>query len=90
MSQIKVSKPSPEKLDSLGTDKWSSWECDPSIFDWQYASNESAYILEGKVKVTTADGEEVEITKGDLVYFPKGLKCKWNVLEKISKVYNFS
>ena len=90
MSQIKVEKPSPERLDSLGTDKWSSWECDPSVFDWQYESNESAYILEGKVKVTTADGEEVEITKGDLVYFPKGLKCKWNVLEKIRKVYNFS
>ncbi|HAG51262.1 MAG TPA: cupin, partial [Deltaproteobacteria bacterium] len=34
--------------------------------------------------------EEVEIKKGDLVTFPKGLKCKWNVIERIRKAYIFN
>ncbi|MFC1753375.1 cupin domain-containing protein [Thermoproteota archaeon] len=89
MSEIKVEVPTQEKLDSLGVKSWSPWECEPSTFDWEYSANETAYVLEGRVKVKTAQGE-VEIKKGDLVYFPKGLKCTWKVIERISKVYSFS
>ncbi len=89
MAKIKVEKVTDEKLNALDINSWSSWECEPSTFDWEYDSNETAYVLEGKVKVKTAD-EEVEINKGDLVTFPKGLKCTWNVIEKIKKVYTFS
>lgn len=89
MSRIKKEKPTKEKLDSLGIDKWSPWECDKSTFDWEYSSDETAYVFEGKVKVKTNE-EEVEINAGDLVTFPKGLKCSWNVIEKIRKVYKFS
>ena len=67
---------------------WSVWECGPSEFDWQYSDKEIAYVYEGKVKVKTDSGD-IEINKGDLVTFPKGLKCKWQVLEKIRKVYKF-
>lgn len=88
MSEIKIEKPSQEKLKSLNIDGWSPWECEPSTFDWEYDSNETAYVLEGKVKVVTPSGE-VEINKGDLVTFPKGLKCTWKVLETIRKVYTF-
>lgn len=88
MSEIKIKKPSQEELKSMGTDRWSAWECEPSTFDWEYDSNETAYVLEGKVKVKTPAGE-VEINKGDLVTFPKGLKCTWNVINKIRKVYTF-
>ncbi|MBU0599419.1 cupin domain-containing protein [bacterium] len=87
MAEIKIEKPSIEKLESIGVKNWSSWECKPSTFDWEYTSDETAYILEGKVKVITST-EEVEINKGDLVTFPKGLKCTWKVMEKIRKVYN--
>lgn len=86
MSEIKVEKPTKEKLDALGVQKWSSWECAASTFDWEYDEAETCYILEGKVKVKTPDGE-VEFGKGDLVTFPKGLKCTWNVIRKIRKVY---
>lgn len=88
MSKIRIEKPTKEKLDSLGTDKWSPWECEPSTFDWEYDSDETAYVFSGKVKVKTPE-EEVEINAGDLVTFPKGLKCTWNVIEKIRKVYTF-
>lgn len=89
MSKINIEKASKEKLDSLGVNNWNPWSCEPSTFDWEYDSDELAYVLAGKVKVKAEDGEEVEINKGDLVCFPKGLKCTWNVLEKIQKVYTF-
>lgn len=88
MVQIKVEKPAKEKLEMLRVNEWSLWECDPSTFDWEYSDDETCYILEGKVKVKTFT-EEIEINKGDLVLFPKGLRCTWNVIEKIRKVYKF-
>lgn len=89
MAEIKVEKVSKEELDSLGVSNWSPWACEPSTFDWEYTSAETAYVLEGKVKIKTEEGDEVEISKGDLVHFPKGLRCKWNVIERIRKVYTF-
>jgi len=88
MAQIKIEKPDRKKLETLGVSRWSPWECDVSTFDWKYDSDEICYILEGKVKVKTPK-EEVEINRGDLVTFPKGLKCTWDVLKKIRKVYTF-
>jgi hypothetical protein len=88
MVEIKVEKLSDEELKSLGVNKWSPWECESSTFDWEYDDKETCYVLEGKVKVKTPDGE-VEFGKGDLVTFSKGLKCTWNVIEKIRKVYKF-
>ena len=95
MPTIKIERPSPEAKKKLGipespqrTGPWSVWECGPSTFDWQYSDREVAYVYEGKVRVRTADGQ-VEINKGDLVTFPKGLACTWQVLEKIRKVYKF-
>lgn len=89
MPKIKIERPTKEMFKQLNIKNWSPWECVPSTFDWEYDCDESAYVLEGKVKVKTAE-EEVEIKKGDLVHFPKGLKCTWNVLERISKVYTLS
>ena len=88
MSEILVEVPTEEKLERLNIREWSPWECEPSTFDWEYSSDEIAYVLEGKVKIKTPKGE-VEIKKGDLVHFPKGLQCTWNVIEKIRKVYTF-
>jgi hypothetical protein len=86
--RIEVKRPSEEELKRLGVESWSPWECEPSEFDWEYFSMETAYILEGKASIKTDEGE-VLIQKGDLVRFPKGLKCNWHVLEKIRKVYTF-
>jgi len=95
MSEIKIERPSADKLKELKIPKapkevgqWSVWECEPSTFDWHYSQTEVAYVYQGKVKVKTDSGE-VEINKGDLVTFPKGLGCTWNVIETIRKVYQF-
>jgi hypothetical protein len=88
MCEIRIERPSKEELNKLGISNWSLWECEPSTFDWEYSCNETAYVLEGKVKVETKSGQ-VEIKKGDLVHFPKGLKCTWRVEDRIRKVYRF-
>lgn len=87
MSDIIITSPTKDELDKLGIAQWSSWECDPSEFDWQYPNKETAYVFKGKVMVSTNDGKEVEINNGDLVVFPKGLKCHWKVIDRIEKVY---
>ncbi|MFH1958684.1 MAG: cupin domain-containing protein [bacterium] len=89
MSEIKVEKPAQEKLKSLGVENWPVWECEPSAFDWEYDSNEDCYILEGSVTVKTGGGD-VSFGKGDFVSFPRGLKCRWVVAEKVRKHYKFS
>ena len=89
MTEIRIEKPTEKRLEELGIKNWSPWECEPSQFDWEYSSNETAYLFEGRVKIKTSSGE-VEIKKGDLVFFPKGLRCNWNVVEKVKKVYSFS
>lgn len=88
MEKIKKSKPSKDDLKKLDLSSWSPWSCEVSSFDWEYSDTETCYIKEGEVRVETADGE-VEITAGDLVTFPKGLKCKWHVSKPIRKVYKF-
>ena len=85
---IKIQKPTPDQLKALNIDAWSTWACPPSSFEWEYEGRETAYVFEGRVTVTTPF-EEVSIGKGDLVIFPKGLKCKWTVHEAVRKVYKF-
>ncbi|MBM4286718.1 MAG: cupin domain-containing protein [Deltaproteobacteria bacterium] len=87
--KITKEKATPEKLQALQVESWSPWECEPSTFDWYYDSDETAYVREGQVTVTCPDGEKVDIGPGDLVRFPKGLSCTWEVKKKIRKVFRF-
>lgn len=90
MSQIKVEKnPSQERLGELGVRSWPTWTKEVSEFPWSYDADEVCYILEGRVIVTPDGGEPVEIEKGDLVTFPKGLSCTWKVVQGIRKHYDF-
>ncbi len=81
--------PAPGKLDVLGVEEWPIWEKEPSEFPWTYDRQEVCYILEGKIIVTPDGGEPVELGRGDLVTFPKGMSCTWKVVEFISKHYRF-
>lgn len=72
------------------TGKSNRWGCGPSKFPWTYSDKETCYLLEGKVKVTPAGSDEsVEIGAGDLVVFPKGMSCTWDVSVAVDKHYNF-
>jgi len=89
MSDIKIERPSEGQLKELGVSGWPIWEKEISKFDWHYSDTETCYLLEGKVTVTTKDGKSVSFGTGDLVTFPKGLSCVWDIQEAVRKHYNF-
>ncbi|KAF7001948.1 hypothetical protein CFC21_017500 [Triticum aestivum] len=82
--------PAESRLSELGVRQWPKWGCEKSKFPWTYSAKETCYLLQGKVKVYP-DGEEgfVEIAAGDLVVFPKGMSCTWDVAEAVDKHYKF-
>jgi hypothetical protein len=85
MKTITVVKPSPEQVaDMKGRP---TWEKEASSFDWFYDEPETALVLEGRVRVTGEDGRTVEFGPGDLVTFPAGLSCRWEVIEPVRKHY---
>jgi len=89
MAKITVEKPSPDKLASLGVTRWPIWTKEISEFPWNYSSQEIAYILEGEVTVIEQGGEAVNFGAGDLVTFPSGLACTWQVKKALRKHYQF-
>jgi hypothetical protein len=88
MSEIQVKKPSPEELERLGVNSWGTWGCDVSRFDWHYDATETCYLLEGEVTVET-EGGQTQIQAGDLVVFPQGLSCVWDVKAPVRKHFKF-
>ncbi len=80
---------SPAKLDILGIDGWPVWNKEVSRFDWHYEREEVCYILDGEATVTPSDGEAVTITRGDLIHFPAGMSCVWEITTAIEKHYTF-
>jgi len=90
MSEIRIERDPPrERLESLGVEGWPVWSCGVSTFPWTYDETETCYLLEGEVVVTPEGGEPVTIRAGDLVTFPRGLSCTWEVLSPVRKHYSF-
>ena len=80
--KILVRKPCDAEIKFMSTQK--TWESDICEFDYTYDSDETVLIDYGRAEVC-CDGEWIEFGKGDLVFFPKYLDCKWRVLEPIRK-----
>ena len=90
MSDIRIEKkPDEGKLQEIGVKSWPIWEKEVSSFPWTYDSSETCLILEGEVIVTPTNGEPVKIESGNLVTFPRGMSCQWDIKKRIKKHYNF-
>ncbi len=88
VKDIIVRKPIAAEADECR--KWPIWSCQPSSFDWDYTQKETCLIIEGEVTVKDRPGEnEVSFGSGDLVIFPEGLKCVWQIGKAVKKHYNF-
>jgi uncharacterized protein len=89
-TEIKIERqPSQERLNQLGVFKWSIWTKEVSEFPWTYDEAETCYFLEGDVIVTPDGGQPVQVGKGDLVTFPAGMSCTWNITQDVRKHYRF-
>ncbi len=85
---IKIEKLSQSEILKRGINTWPIWEKEIATFPWEYDSDEYCFILQGEV-VVNANGTDYHIEEGDFVWFPKGLKCTWNILSPIRKYYQF-
>ncbi len=81
--------PAPAKLEVMGVYDWPTWSKEASTFPWSYDNSETCYILSGEVVVTPEGGEPVHIKRGDLVTFPAGMSCTWEIRADVKKHYKF-
>ena len=87
---ILVASPCPESIiKELNIKDWPIWTCNPSSFDWTYDEKETCLLLEGQVTVTPKGGQPVKFSAGDLVTFPAGMDCRWEVHQAVRKYYRF-
>lgn len=90
MSPIKVERqPAEQRLEELGVRGWSIWTKEVSTFPWSYDDSETCYFLEGEAVITPDGGKPVHIARGDLVTFPAGMRCTWDVRSAVRKHYRF-
>jgi uncharacterized cupin superfamily protein len=89
MSEIIVEKnPTQARLEALGVSKWPTWQKEVSVFPWTFPEQEIAHILEGECVITPENGVPVSFAKGDLVTFPAGMRCSWEVKQPLHKHYH--
>ena len=87
---ILITSPCPENtFEELGIKSWPIWTCEESSFDWTYDDKETCYLIEGEVTVTPEGGEPVKFGSRDLVTFPAGMSCRWDVHKAVRKHYRF-
>ncbi len=84
---MKIYKPTEKQIKE--TQDWGTWGKEPSSFPWFYDEKETCYILEGEAEVKDNAGNSIKFTVGDMVEFPQGLECEWNITQTIRKKYKF-
>ena len=80
--EIIVRKPTESEKKFMA--KQNTWESGVDRFNWYYDHNETCYLVEGQAKVEF-EGGSISFGAGDLVIFPKGLNCVWNVIVPVKK-----
>ena len=92
MSELQIlleRNPSPMKLEVMGVYDWPIWRREASRFAWTYQQQETCYILRGRFTVTPEGGESQHFQRGDLITFPQGMQCTWEITEDVEKHYDF-
>lgn len=67
---------------ALGWASWPTRTVAPKTFAERCDRTETCYVAEGEAVIDTPVGS-VTIEPGQLVVFPKGLECTWNVLKAV-------
>jgi uncharacterized protein len=62
------------------------WDCTAGRFNWLYAEDEIAHVLEGSVIVQDAAGARQALQAGDTFLFPAGARYQWAVPGYVRKI----
>ena len=68
-----------------GIKNWPTWECEPKTFLWTYDEKEVCLIIKGEANIKTKEGESFHVKSGDLVEFPEGISCEWQIMKSLKK-----
>jgi uncharacterized cupin superfamily protein len=74
---------------SVADDKASNtalWDCTAGTFRWFFGWDETVYILDGEVRVTSESGNEFVLRAGDIAYFRAGTWATWRVDQYVRKI----
>jgi len=63
------------------------WESTPGKWSIDYSENELCYLIEGKARLTDADGHAETFAARRAFIIPAGFKGSWETLEKLKKYY---
>ena len=81
---------SPEEAEELGINEWETLtDEEPLEEPWTVEEQEAGYIMEGEA-IVKVGSEEMRLTPGMLVSFPKGLECIWITPKYMKKAYKES
>ncbi len=82
MSEINVIRQvTSDWLDQESILQWPSYEASEGSFPCYYYTDESCYVLEGKVLITVSGDDEITLSQGDFITLPKDRASFWEVLQ---------
>jgi ethanolamine utilization protein EutQ (cupin superfamily) len=87
MARVTVIKPTFVDLRDMSVFNWPIGLVGVSRFHAHYDENETCYIDDGKISVTTGE-QTVIFGAGDLATFPAGTDCTWRVISPVRMRYN--
>ena len=60
-----------------------AWECAVGGFNWHYSKDGGVIVISGEVFVTTENGEERRLGRGDVGFFPAGGSCTRRINDRV-------
>jgi uncharacterized protein len=63
------------------------WESTPGRWPRQQTAAEFCLILSGRCSFAPDNGAEIDMTAGDVVYFPANSQGVWSISETVRKIY---
>lgn len=64
------------------------WQCTPG--GWAIVDRpdtETIHVLEGRARITDADGTVHDLGEGDAIVLPRGWSGRWDIIETVRKLY---
>jgi hypothetical protein len=62
------------------------WECSAGSFWWTFHDEETVFILEGAVRVTSETGDIRLLRAGDIAFFAGGSRALWDIEKHVRKI----
>jgi uncharacterized protein len=66
------------------------WEASPGRWRISCTEDELCVLLEGRIRLTSDDGESREYAKGDAFVIASGFSGTWETIERVRKIYAIS